>query len=282
MHYFMSDIHGAEEAYLKMKEIIDFKANDELYILGDIFDGNDNNPKACLNILDDIMNHDNIHLILGDHEYAHVIYNLFSEDKEVKSYWLNYLLSHSAKPLLEYFYNRLTEKEKSLYISYLLKCEISDMIKIGNSQFYLVHGSPVSCGPNSMDWQEYVTKTRIKLNYDYKFSIRSDPNYNEYRKKIKGFNEEKIKIICGHIETKEIFEEYPALYQQSYKEPDKKFQKVILYKDKLLLNCGCNGNTIGKPCDNWLPDLSCIGIDAAGLFCVHLMGENSRYKRYQI
>lgn len=280
MYYFMSDIHGAKEAYEKMKEKIGFKNNDELYILGDIFDGNDENPSACLEILNDIMEHDNIHLILGDHEYAHIMYQLCSGDDDLQSYWLNYLLSNTAKPLLEYLCNKMSDKERALYLKFLLTCPITDMLEIGAIPLYLVHGSPVSCGDNNMDWQEFVTKKAIKLDYNYKFSIRSDPNFYDYKKKIKQLDEDKIKIICGHIETKEIFANNHELYQQFYQDAEEKYQKVLLYKDKVLLNCGCTANTIGQKTNGWNPDLSCLGADAAGFFCIHLMDGSSSYKRY--
>ena len=46
MNYFMADIHGASKAYFEMIDKLNIKNNDELYILGDIFDGNSQNPKA--------------------------------------------------------------------------------------------------------------------------------------------------------------------------------------------------------------------------------------------
>ena len=38
MIYVMSDIHGKYDKFIKMLELIEFSENDELYILGDIFD----------------------------------------------------------------------------------------------------------------------------------------------------------------------------------------------------------------------------------------------------
>lgn len=287
MYYFMSDLHGAEEAYEQMKEKISFKANDELYILGDIFDGNDNNPKACLNILNDVMKHDNIHLILGNHEYAHVMYYLLMGDKEEQRPWKDYLCDSicQGKPLLEYFHNHLSEKEKNYYIEYLLSCEIADMIRIGDNQFYLVHGSPASCiGNNSMKWQEDVTMNTIELDHNYKFAIKSDPNFEGYKKKCGQIDFDNLTIICGHTPTKYIFEQDYILLSKTYSDAQKnKYQKPIFYKDKLMIDCGCRGNTLGKAYNGWISDVSCIGIDAAGMFCEHLLGpDDTRYKRFGV
>ena len=38
MYYFMSDIHGNAKAYFALKAKIDLKSNDQLFILGNIFE----------------------------------------------------------------------------------------------------------------------------------------------------------------------------------------------------------------------------------------------------
>lgn len=64
MKYVMSDLHGEYEKYIKMLELIEFNDDDELYILGDIFDRN----RQVLEIVEHIIKHKNIHLIKGNHE----------------------------------------------------------------------------------------------------------------------------------------------------------------------------------------------------------------------
>ena len=88
MNYFMTDIHGASKAYFEMIDKLNIKNNDELYILGDIFDGNSQNSKACIDILADIMAHENYHLILGDHEYVHIMDEMSKQEKAVQKIWL--------------------------------------------------------------------------------------------------------------------------------------------------------------------------------------------------
>ncbi len=64
MTYVMSDLHGMYNKYLKMLELIAFKEEDELYILGDICDRGDDSVKLYL----DIMARNNIFCIKGNHE----------------------------------------------------------------------------------------------------------------------------------------------------------------------------------------------------------------------
>lgn len=64
MKYVMSDLHGCYDEFIKMLKLINFGEDDEIFILGDIFDRG-NKP---LEILDYIVSHKNIHLIKGNHE----------------------------------------------------------------------------------------------------------------------------------------------------------------------------------------------------------------------
>lgn len=62
--YLMTDVHGEYKKFLNMLEKIGFKDDDELIILGDIFDRGD----QPLEVLEYIVSHKNIKLILGNHE----------------------------------------------------------------------------------------------------------------------------------------------------------------------------------------------------------------------
>lgn len=62
--YVTSDIHGCYDKFIQLLELIKFSNEDELYILGDIFDRGD----KPIEIVDYIISHKNIHLIKGNHE----------------------------------------------------------------------------------------------------------------------------------------------------------------------------------------------------------------------
>lgn len=62
--YVCSDIHGRYDRFIKLVETINFTDKDDMYILGDVIDRND----GGINILKYILDHPNIHLIMGNHE----------------------------------------------------------------------------------------------------------------------------------------------------------------------------------------------------------------------
>lgn len=64
MRYIMSDIHGRYDKFKDMLELIKFNENDELYILGDIFD---RGPNPC-ELLEFCITSENVHLLKGNHE----------------------------------------------------------------------------------------------------------------------------------------------------------------------------------------------------------------------
>lgn len=69
MTYAVSDIHGCYSAYLDILSQIKFSDDDTMYIIGDAID----RGKDGLNILFDVLNTTNIHLLMGNHEYIMAI-----------------------------------------------------------------------------------------------------------------------------------------------------------------------------------------------------------------
>lgn len=63
--YFISDVHGRYEVFIKLLEAIKFSKNDKLIILGDIIDKGDKSIK----MIKFVRNQPNIQMILGNHEY---------------------------------------------------------------------------------------------------------------------------------------------------------------------------------------------------------------------
>lgn len=122
MKYVMSDIHGCYDDFIKMLKLISFNSNDELYIIGDIFDRGDN----PINILDYIVTHKNITLLKGNHEL------MFTEAFENNDYSLWYSNGGSTT------HNQLMKRdflyEESVY-KYIKKLPFIKVI----DKFILVH-----------------------------------------------------------------------------------------------------------------------------------------------
>ena len=62
--YVMADIHGEIDRFHAMLDLINFSADDQLYIIGDVIDRGAEGVEILLEIIDK----GNIHLILGNHE----------------------------------------------------------------------------------------------------------------------------------------------------------------------------------------------------------------------
>ncbi len=78
----MSDLHGCYNKFIKMLDQIEFKNDDELYILGDILD----RGKNPLEILDYIILHKNITLLKGNHEQMYID---FYENNDISLWYYN-------------------------------------------------------------------------------------------------------------------------------------------------------------------------------------------------
>lgn len=272
MKYFLSDLNGASEEYFAMKKQINFKNSDELYIVGGILNGNSDNPKAGFDILDDIMANDNIHLVLGDDEYAHAMYYLAQESQDIRNFWYNYTVANDGLAAHKYLYESISEEQRDKYISYLISCEVSDFVKVGDRFVYLVHGSPQACANNDYTtWQNEIVTSEINLYKNYMLAIKSDPSLPLFEEKYGNIDLSKIIIVCGHVQTADIFDSDDDLMNACYKKDEiVKKQKLIFFNNKMLLNCGCFSNMKNETRNGWESDLVCVGMDAAGFFVEHL------------
>ena len=142
MHYVMSDIHGCYEEFIEMLELINFKNEDDLYILGDILDRG-NEP---IKILQYIKNKSNIHMLLGNHEDMMLSYYERKEYEDSNKDDLDFqklpLLDDSlgAKKLWfrnggEISYNQLNNLNKDEFkdcLDYIKKLKLFEVLEINN------------------------------------------------------------------------------------------------------------------------------------------------------
>jgi len=258
MYYFMSDIHGNAKAYFALKAKIELESNDKLYILGNIFDGNSEHPEHCLAILDDIMSCSNISLILGEHEYAHVLFHV-AENMQIKKRLEQDVINlmPSGKPLLEHM-KSLPKNKLDKYISYLVGCEMTEMISIGKRYFYLVYGAPALMDNGVDDWQKKVVASTIDLKRNYKKEIETDPNVILDD----GWNYEDTIIMCGGISSNTVVENVPEIRQSHLKSDYSEYQRVVLVDNKMIINCGCQGDEYTDSL--FIPTLACVSVNPKG------------------
>lgn len=139
-NYVMSDVHGQYKAYIKMLKKIDLKAEDTLYILGDVIDRGPDGIK----ILFDIMKRPNVVMLLGNHEM--LMLDALQNYDEIKTkdrhdtddidLWLD--PCNGGEPTFEE-YQKLTPAKKKAIVDFLIHTWIIKKIKINNKVFHLSH-----------------------------------------------------------------------------------------------------------------------------------------------
>lgn len=227
MIYVMSDLHGCFDEYLAMLEKIKFSEKDTLYIIGDVID---RGPHP-IEILKHTMEHDNIILLLGNHELmmsqrlhlideeGNVRPGLVGDDLKKGHNWVvrNKGFTTSRE------WARLTKEEQARLLDYLLSLPAYQEIAVEGKQYVLVHGGFEDFSEDK-PLTEYTTYDlvwkRIKMQNTY------------FRDKI---------IISGHTPTVNYGEAYEG--------------KMILMKDKLLIDCGyVYGCALGCLCLNTMEE----------------------------
>lgn len=95
MTYFVSDIHGQYELFVKLLEKIRFCENDEMYVLGDIID----KGPCSVKLIKHIMEAPNIHCIKGNHEHMLIgeYYALMEDSPECFDDVLQVLRQHFSE-----------------------------------------------------------------------------------------------------------------------------------------------------------------------------------------
>ncbi len=168
--YVMSDIHGCYDKFIAMLKLINFKQQDELYILGDIFDRG-SNP---LEILDYIVGHSNIYLLKGNHEK---MFEEFYETNDISLWYYN-----GGKTTHESLLNKSFIYEENLY-KYIKRLPIIQVI----NNFILVHaGLEFFNGYENLKLEEFLNKQLEDMCLWTRNNIGNEKQFKNYT------------IICGH------------------------------------------------------------------------------------
>ena len=268
--YVISDIHGAYKPYMALKAAVGYDSKkDKLYIIGDIFDGNTAHPEDCLKILDDVIADDNITVLLGNHELAHIAYYnaCKNNNKKAKETWWNYLADPycGGSPLLNYFY-RNPDKHK-YYIEYLKTHAKFHILTEEKGRLYLlVHGAPIPQFNGSINNIEDI------IRYDFA-SLSQTPTFKEdlyassvialtlfakitdipWQKLMKEYSPDDIYCIVGHTPTKYLYKMFRRGEGGGVgegKELIHKFQRVFHKNHIYDIDCGCRANSLNKTYDN--------------------------------
>lgn len=178
MIYVMSDIHGCYNEFIKMMDLIQLKDNDTLYILGDVIDrGN-----GSLQILDYIMNHQNIKMILGNHE--DLFLNWYKAKIKLFPY-IRWLFSTFNMTFLKQF-KALSTVDKEKYFNFLQSLALYKIIIVNDKKYLLIHAG--------INYNKAIEKQERKImlcGSEYWIRHKNTSNYI---------------IVFGHKTIRDIFE----------------------------------------------------------------------------
>lgn len=133
MTYCISDIHGDYPRFCAMLEMIRFSEEDELYILGDVVDrGADG-----VDILLDIIERKNVHMLLGNHEAMLLATLGPNHTIGARKLWTQ---NGGSRTYHKMIYD-ITAEQRGRIIHFLLGLPDHLQLSVNGRQFYLVHGN---------------------------------------------------------------------------------------------------------------------------------------------
>lgn len=175
MTYCMSDIHGDLPRYRAMMDRIHFSDNDTLYILGDVID---RGPDG-VDILLDIINRPNVHMILGNHE-AMLLATLGPHNEiGARKLWRQNGGEVTRGDLL----NHRDGQTRQTIIDYLMTLPDHLNIEVNGHPFHLVHGYPafdrfnrIWGRPNRQETQPPIPGTTVIIGHTPTIYLHDDPD----------------------------------------------------------------------------------------------------------
>ena len=191
MNYVMSDIHGEYDKFLEMLQIIDFKDEDTLYILGNAVDFG----AEPIELLNEMADRPNIYPIIGNHERMAIdVLSLLMDD--ISEGRLDKLSPDTMKAIAGWKENggmstleefvKLVDEERQDVLDYLCDFAPFEVVDINNKTFILVH-----CGLGNFE-----KKGKKLKSYSVYDLTETDVDYEK-----QFFDDESVFIVSGHVPT---------------------------------------------------------------------------------
>lgn len=146
MKYVLSDIHGNLDNWKSIMEQIKLTSDDELYVLGDVID----RYPYGIQILQEIMSKDNIHMLLGNHEHMMLDALGFPYDQKMPNIPKTDPRDSQEKRALWYMnggdvthraFTKLSSDEQRELIDYLLSLPLNIAVEIEDRLYRLCHAT---------------------------------------------------------------------------------------------------------------------------------------------
>ena len=186
--YVMGDVHGEYDKFMELLNIIDFKDEDTLYLIGDVIDRGPHPVK----VLQKLMEMPNAIPILGNHELMALqcMSFLMQEitektimelDEETLDYFWTWQQNGNDTTLYEYY--QLDKEERQEILDFLGEFLIYEELEVNGKHYLLVHAGLGNYSPDK-DMDEY---TIDELVWD-----RADFNEKYY---------DDVYVVSGHTPT---------------------------------------------------------------------------------
>ncbi len=212
MNYVISDIHNDSRRFKDMLKKIDLKADDHIYVLGDIFDRCNYDPDPVGVYFTILELGDRCTLIQGNH------------DVWVAEYILKYLNTSKwqRRKLEPYYYNsfelimdRLTPVDAKDLAEFILSKPMQQEITVNDTDYLLAHA--MTSLPDREETRAYYLMGASRMDDLF------------YSKGWEGYVS-----ICGHTNTG-FFSRYGGTYS------DASFQSIWKNDEKnvIMIDCGC-------------------------------------------
>lgn len=156
MIYVIGDIHGDIIKYRSVMSKIKLKAEDHLYVLGDVIDRQPNG----IDILLELMQMSNVTVLLGNHELMmiEVLKDEFQWNIDKRWYVNGGMSTHNA-------FRDLCREQKEAVCNYLSQMPLTIEVTVNDICYLLVHGMPPELKDtlpnNSESLKEFATWIRI-------------------------------------------------------------------------------------------------------------------------
>lgn len=206
--YVVSDIHGELDLFKNMLKKINFNRDDRLIILGDVLD---RGPKSIESLLF-IMEHENMEMVLGNHEQMFLDYVLAS-DLFGESVYRNLIISNGGRYTLE-SYDLLSKYTQKRIVDYLQGLPLYQVV----NNYILVHA-----GLNMSGLDDISDVSRILKMQSPEDLLWSREGFLG-RKGVDGYT-----IIFGHTPT--------PLIRDETDNPEFTIWRDPVFKDKIGIDC---------------------------------------------
>ena len=207
--YIMSDLHGMKAEFDMMLHKINFSDNDELYILGDVID----RGPCGADLLMQIMDMPNVHLLMGNHEamLQEVVHTAADSQEEADA---NDLWCYNGGYTTAYNLQEYSTVEQQKIFDFIDELPYEADITVNGKKYRLVHAAPHEIA----DICRYPVDVNEIMVWDRKRMVNP-----QFRRKLKKMLPDTT-IIVGHTPTASI---------------DNGDGKIVHSDNIMYIDCGC-------------------------------------------